>query len=55
MDRKLVYSAYGALILAAGAFGVHVGESAIGQINPPGIGRPSTAGRGGRTRTGSAR
>ena len=34
MDRKLVYSAYGALILAAGAFGVHVGESAIGQINP---------------------
>jgi hypothetical protein len=34
MDKKLVYSAYGALILAAGAFGVHVGESAIGQINP---------------------
>ncbi|HEX8193308.1 MAG TPA: hypothetical protein VF552_10450 [Allosphingosinicella sp.] len=34
MDRKLVYSAYAALILAAGAFGVHVGESAIGQINP---------------------
>ncbi|HZF93457.1 MAG TPA: hypothetical protein VEZ20_01150 [Allosphingosinicella sp.] len=34
MDRKLVYSAYGALILAAGAFGVHIGESAIGQINP---------------------
>jgi hypothetical protein len=34
MDRKLVYSAYAALIVAAGAFGVHVGESAIGQINP---------------------
>jgi hypothetical protein len=34
MDRKLVVSAYGALVLAAGAFGVHVGESAIGQINP---------------------
>jgi len=34
MDRKLVYPAYGALLLAAAAFGVHVGHSAIGQINP---------------------
>jgi hypothetical protein len=34
MDRKLTYSAYAALILAAGAFGVHVGQSAIAQINP---------------------
>ncbi|HEX8642453.1 MAG TPA: hypothetical protein VF702_00910 [Allosphingosinicella sp.] len=34
MDRKLAFSAYGALILAAGAFGLHVGQSAIGQINP---------------------
>jgi hypothetical protein len=34
MDRKLSYSAFAALIVAAGAFGVHVGESAISQINP---------------------
>lgn len=34
MDRKLTYPAFGALLVAAAAFGVHIGESAIGQINP---------------------
>lgn len=34
MERKLAGSALGALILAAGGFGIHLGQSAIDQINP---------------------
>ena len=34
MDKKLTLPAFGALLLAAAAFGVHLGESAIAQINP---------------------
>ena len=34
MNRKLAGSALGALILAAGGFGIHLGQSAIDQINP---------------------
>ena len=34
MDRKLTGTALGVLILAAGAFGMHIGQSAIDQINP---------------------
>lgn len=34
MDTKLAAPAFGALVLAAVAFGVHLGESAIAQINP---------------------
>ena len=34
MDRKLTLPALGAVMLAAAAFGVHLGQSAIDQINP---------------------
>jgi hypothetical protein len=34
MDKRLTLPAYGALLLAAAAFGVHFGQSAIEQINP---------------------
>jgi hypothetical protein len=34
MDRKLAAPALAALVLAAGAFGVHLGQSAIDRINP---------------------
>jgi len=34
MDKKLTLPAFGALVLAASAFGVHMGQSAIEQINP---------------------
>ena len=34
MDKKLALPAFGALVLAAAAFGVHVGQSAVSQINP---------------------
>lgn len=34
MDRNLIRPAFGAVLLAAAAFGVHIGQSAIDQINP---------------------
>jgi hypothetical protein len=34
LSPNLAYPAFGALVLAAAAFGVHLGDSAIDQINP---------------------
>ena len=34
MDQNLTLTAFGAVLLAAAAFGVHIGQSAIDQINP---------------------
>lgn len=34
MDRNLTWPAFGAVLLAAAAFGVHIGQSAIDHINP---------------------
>ena len=34
MDRNLMLTAFGALIVSAAGFGAHLGQSAIDQINP---------------------
>lgn len=34
MDMKLAFPAFGALLISAAALGVHMGQSAVGGINP---------------------